>query len=150
MCSLKAGILYVKEITCYIYGRIFDSSDLIWFCTKDFERRFLIGIVLFNFSYNQFTCSLTSCLPKFLFACFLANFLFMPACCFSLCCYPYVWMIKFSGVTGLYLLQYGCGSWWWLSAPQWEQECGPETHSIGKLWVFILQSRVNVVHLVLK
>lgn len=44
------------------------------------------------------------------FLCSIANSLFMPVCCSSPCCSLYVWMTKFSGVTGLCLLQYGCGS----------------------------------------
>lgn len=79
------------------------------------------------------------------FVCSIANSLFMPACCSSLCCSLYVWMTKFSGVTGLCLLQYGCGSWWWLWVPRWEQECGPETHSIGKWLLFVWHNRGNVL-----
>lgn len=46
----------------------------------------------------------------FFFICLIANSLFTLACCSSLCYSLYVWMTKSSGVTGLCLLQYGCGS----------------------------------------
>lgn len=80
-----------------------------------FSVRKYPGYIQLWLIFLLFTKFMLSCVPSFLtvfffLVCLIANSLFMPACCFFLCCSPYVSMTKFSGVTGLCLLPYGSGS----------------------------------------